>query len=214
MHVWPFFDLRIVSPGVELRLGRDEELMGLALRAQGNILSEANRAFLRPWTSLPEGEFERSFLQFHWAARATVSREDWWLHFLVFPAGQTLPVGTMSIKGVEFARRRSVTTGSWLLREWQGQGIGTAMRRAVLEFAFGDLDAREARSGAHVDNHASIGVSRRLGYRDDGTEIVTGGHDEAHEAIRLRLRREDFVTDGQIKVHGVTPDLLDMLGAR
>jgi RimJ/RimL family protein N-acetyltransferase len=43
------------------------------------------------------------------------------------------------------------------------------MRRAVLYLAFDGLGALRAESDAFADNTSSIGVSRSLGYRDNGT---------------------------------------------
>ena len=61
-------------------------------------------------------------------------------------------------------------TGSWLGRSFQGRGIGTEMRAAVLELAFRGLGAATAESGALEGNAASARVSEKLGYRHDGLE--------------------------------------------
>src|SRR5260221_13370270 len=61
-------------------------------------------------------------------------------------------------------------TGAWLGRRYQGRGIGTQMRAAVLHLAFGGLGAQQAVSAAFEDNPASLRVSRKLGFRDDGIE--------------------------------------------
>ena len=59
-------------------------------------------------------------------------------------------------------------TGSWLARRFHGQGIGTRMRTAMCILAFDHLDFEEITSGAFADNPASLGVSRKVGYRDNG----------------------------------------------
>jgi RimJ/RimL family protein N-acetyltransferase len=66
--------------------------------------------------------------------------------------------------------RVAAGAGSWLGRDHQGQGIGTGMRAAVLWLAFAGLGAEHACSGAFEDNLASVAVSRKLGYRDDGID--------------------------------------------
>jgi RimJ/RimL family protein N-acetyltransferase len=65
------------------------------------------------------------------------------------------------------------------------------MRAAVLGLAFDQLGAERARSEAFTDNPASLGVSRRLGYREDGsrTVVVRG---RARQETRLVLDRADF----------------------
>ena len=60
-----------------------------------------------------------------------------------------------------------VTTGSWLGAAYQGNGLGTEMRAAVLTYAFDARGARVARSGAIQGNPQSLGVSRKLGYALD-----------------------------------------------
>src|SRR5262249_12179694 len=93
--------------------------------------------------------------------------------------------------GRDFAVLREVHTGSWLGEPYQGQGIGTQMRAAVLHLAFDGLGARWAISAAFEDNPASLGVSRKLGYRGDGVEwhSVRGRPALAH---RLRLGRSGW----------------------
>jgi len=97
-----------------------------------------------------------------------------------------------------------VSTGSWLGRHYQGQGIGTQMRAAVLVLAFEGLGARHAVSAAFGDNAASLGVSRKLGYRDDGTEwhVVRG---RPAMVRRLRLTRADWQAARRVpvRVHGL-----------
>jgi RimJ/RimL family protein N-acetyltransferase len=63
----------------------------------------------------------------------------------------------------------------------------TQMRAAVLALAFDGLEAQSAVSAAFEDNPASLGVSRKLGYRDDGIEwhLVCG-----RPALTRRLRLE------------------------
>jgi hypothetical protein len=48
-------------------------------------------------------------------------------------------VGSQGIGGRDFAVLREVHTGSWLGLRYQGQGIGTQMRAAVLHLAFEGL---------------------------------------------------------------------------
>jgi len=53
---------------------------------------------------------------------------------------------------------------SWLLAPFQGRGLGTRSRAAVLELAFSHLRADSAKSWVLDDNHASCSVSITLGY--------------------------------------------------
>ncbi len=82
------------------------------------------------------------------------------------------------------------------------------MRAAVLHLAFEGLGAQHAVSGAFENNAASLGVSRKLGYRDDGIErhIVRG---DPAVARRLRLTRADWQAARSIpvEIHGLPPCL-------
>jgi hypothetical protein len=73
------------------------------------------------------------------------------------------------------------------------------MRAAVLHLAFAGLGARYAVSGAYTDNEASLAVSRKLGYRDDGVEHhAVRGKDATLR--RLRLNAEDWQANRSIEV--------------
>jgi RimJ/RimL family protein N-acetyltransferase len=133
--------------------------------------------FLVPWTDLPPGPRGRSTVQYQWGLWSALTPERWTLSFTVLADGE--PVGLQAVGGTEFAVTREVHTGSWLGRRHQGSGIGTEMRAAVLHLAFTGLGADWAVSSALDGNDASIGVSRKLGYADDGIAV---------QAVRGRRR--------------------------
>ncbi len=119
-----------------------------------------------PWSTVPSPEFERGFVQHHWLQRATWTAEHWSLNLLVEHEGEA--IGSQSIRGERFAVMRTVDTGSWLGHDFQGRGFGKEMRAAVLGFAFDGLGALAATTEALLDNAASNGVSRSLGYEENG----------------------------------------------
>ena len=98
------------------------------------------------------------------ANRDLTRRPGWTLDLAVMVTGQ--PVGLQSLSGFDrWPHHRVVGTTSWLLAPFQGRGIGTRDRAAVLELAFVHLHAESAKSWVLDDNRASIGVSTTLGYR-------------------------------------------------
>ncbi|WP_460810559.1 GNAT family N-acetyltransferase [Microlunatus endophyticus] len=102
----------------------------------------------------------------------------------------------------DFAITRTGETGSWLAKRFHGQGIGTRMRRAMCAFVFDELDATEITSGAFLDNQASLAVSRKVGYRPNGTEHLVRRGDLAG-LQRLVLTPGDFIRgDEMITVTG------------
>ena len=101
---------------------------------------------------------------------------------------------------------REVTTSSWLGRPHQGQGLGTEARTGALALAFDHLGAEAARTEVFPDNHASQGVSRRLGYQPDGISRDARG-DEVLVSDRLRLTRSTWQAGGPrgVEVLGLEP---------
>jgi RimJ/RimL family protein N-acetyltransferase len=100
-------------------------------------------------------------------------------------------VGVQGIGADGFAERRTIGTGSWLGRRFQGRGVGTEMRTAVVELAFRELGAVAVTSSAFEANAASRGVSRKLGYRVVGRDTMSPrGVPMPH--LQLRLERSDW----------------------
>jgi RimJ/RimL family protein N-acetyltransferase len=86
----------------------------------------------------------------------------------------------------QFATFQAVDTGSWLGRGQHGRGLGKEMRGAVLALAFDGLGAEVATTEAFLDNPASAGVSRSLGYVPNGTgSIAPEGVSRPTERFRL-----------------------------
>lgn len=183
---WPFADLVLRTPRLELRPDDDAGLVELAACARAGVHDPAVMPFETPWTDGAHTEgFERGVLQYHWGQRAAMTPDDWRLNFLVRHEGRV--VGTQSLHGERFGVVREVVTGSWLTLAAQGRGFGTEMRAAVLLFAFDHLGARFAGSGAFTDNVASCRVSEGLGYVDDGV----AHHERRGEAATVRRLRVD-----------------------
>jgi RimJ/RimL family protein N-acetyltransferase len=102
--------------------------------------------------------------------------------------------------------RRTVETASWLATAWQGRGVGKAMRLAVLALAFDGLGALAAETEAWHFNAASLGVSRSVGYADNGVTLHTHG-DRVAEMVRMRMTRDAWTA--RHTGHGVTIDGLE-----
>jgi RimJ/RimL family protein N-acetyltransferase len=208
---WPFFDLRITTPRVELRYPDDDIVFALVDVAAGGVHDPATMPFMIPWTDLPPDERAVSSLQFLWRSRANLAPADWSLPFAVFADGELC--GVQDVLATDFARRRTVKTGSWLARRAQGRGIGTEMRRAVLHLAFAGLGAEVAETGAWHDNEASLGVTRKLGYVPNGesTEVRRDTPDRQLHYRMPRAHWEAEVRRDDIELHGVEP-CLPLLG--
>jgi ribosomal-protein-serine acetyltransferase len=62
----------------------------------------------------------------------------------------------------------SAELGYWLRQDTIGQGFMTEAARTVVAWAFARLNAHRVRVAAATDNHPSLAVIRRLGFRFEG----------------------------------------------
>ena len=212
--LWPLFRLRLRTGELELRYPDDADLDALGRLAAGGIHDPAEMPFSFPFTDAAPLEVARSTLQFNWRLRGEWQPSNWHLTLVVVEGGQV--VGTQGMAARGFAVRASVSTGSWLGRAHQGRGIGTAMRQAVLHLAFAGLGAAEARSGAFVDNTASVRVSERVGYEPDGTErAARRGHPATQVRFVMTRARWEACRGGwpPVRIEGLDP-CLALFGAQ
>jgi RimJ/RimL family protein N-acetyltransferase len=126
------------------------------------------------------------------------------VEFAVLRGGE--PLGIQAIDATDFAVTRELASGSWLGRRHHRQGVGTEMRAAVLHLAFAGLGAEWATSVSASDNAASIGVSRKLGYADDGIEVSVA-RGAARVDRRFRLDRATWAAHRSVpvEIEGLEP---------
>ena len=183
-HVWPLFALRIRTERLVLRLPDDHDLAALAGVARARHPRPRRDALQDALVDLPEPRFERNFVQHHWSGRGGWTADDWGLHLVVELDGE--PIGSQSVLAKRYSALRTVRTGSWLGRPFHGLGYGKEMRGGVLGFAFDGLDARVAETEAYLDNGPSNGVSRSLGYEENGIgELAPGGVPRTIQHFRM-----------------------------
>ncbi len=200
MNVEPLYELRLRTPRLELRLGTREELEGLGRLAREGIHPPEEMPFAMAWTDRSGDEgFLDSFVEFHEAALRNWLPEKWSLNLLVFVGRQL--AGSQTIEAEDFVSTRTVTTGSWLGKRFQRQGLGTEMRAAVLELAFRELGAEAAASGAIVGNEASKRVSEKLGYTIAGTSTVSP-RGEPLTQHDLRIERKAWASPIPVEIAG------------
>jgi RimJ/RimL family protein N-acetyltransferase len=210
--VWPLFGLSLRTPRLELRPVRDDDLPGLADAALAGIHDPAVMPFTNPWTDAPKDVLVRGLAQFHWGNRARLGPDDWMLSFTILLDG--VCIGMQDLGAKEFANRKTVVTGSWLSMAHQGVGYGKEMRAAVLMFAFDHLRAEVAETAAVSWNTASTGVSRRLGYVENGVERDTSRPGQLDEIQRFRITPELFVRpEWSLAVDGLDGPTRQQLGA-
>lgn len=202
--LWPVYDVVVRTPRLEVRLPTENELAQLALMADESIfVNTASMSFNLDWPMTPSPAREQNLYKFHMKARADWLPESWHYSAVAFLDG--VPIGNQGMQADRFAQMKSVASGSWIGADYQRQGFGTEMRAAVLELAFGGLGAEEALSEARLDNAASRGVSRRLGYVENGVKRSRFG-DEVAMGVDLRLTKEAWE---EHRMAGLTIEGLD-----
>jgi RimJ/RimL family protein N-acetyltransferase len=196
------YGLRLRTPRLELRLGDRKELEMLAEVARQGIHPPGEMPFAVPWTDASgDPGFVSDVVAHHEQVLAAWTPEEWRLNLLAFHDGA--PVGSQALRAAGFAVERTVDTGSWLGAASQGRGLGTEMRAAVLELAFGRLGARVARSGwLESGGGRSAAVSARLGYREVGTHLEhpRGRPVRHHDLV---LERREWACPVPVEIAGV-----------
>ena len=206
---WPLFDLRVRMPRLEIRLPTDPDLYRLNELVDLGVHEPSAMPFTIPWTDTPPSRRHRESLKFWWSARANWSPESWDFTGAVFVDGA--PVGVQDLMAKNFARLRTVETGSWLGRQHQGQGLGKEMRAAILHLAFEGLGAIRAMSGAFHDNRASLATSKSLGYTENGDRLMLR-RERPDRILDLKLDRATWARRDDIEIEGLEA-CLEMFGA-
>jgi RimJ/RimL family protein N-acetyltransferase len=201
--VWPFFDLRITCGEVLLRGITDEDLDVLAQAMPDDL--ELNPADEQFDTLAPDVDRRRRLVMEVWRHRGTWSPRSWCLDLAAEVGGRV--VGVQALEAERFPELRTVDSYSWLTTEGRGRGLATSMRSGVLALAFDHLGAEVAVSSARTDNAASLAVSRRLGYVDNGvsrTVTPTGPFELQHVLLPVEVWRQSGRT---AEVRGLEPCL-------
>ncbi|KAB7752205.1 MULTISPECIES: GNAT family N-acetyltransferase [Mycobacteriaceae] len=194
---WPLAELEVITPVLRLCHVTDELADQLARLAAQGIHDPATMPFSVPWTDAVSPELERNTVQYFRQTRAEVSTEHWDVPMAVIVGDAAVGVCVVTADG--FPARRTVSTGSWLGRRYQGRGLGREMRTAALQLIFAGFDADLATTRAWHDNAASLGVTRSLPYVQTGSSRQSrrGVFDTMLEFTMTRdqwktLRRDDI----------------------
>ena len=198
---WPLFDLEVRTPRLTLRYLDDTLARGALDVAKQGVHDPAAMPFSIPWTDLPSPQMEQEAMRFYARTRADVRPLAWNLQIAVIVDGSA--IGACDLGSSDFAVLRQFTTGSWLGREFHGNGYGKEMRLAALTLGFDGLGAEFARTALWHDNAPSLGVTRSLGYEQIGhsRQLRRGVPDQQLEFRMPRthwetIRRDDIEMSG------------------
>jgi RimJ/RimL family protein N-acetyltransferase len=199
---WPLFDLQLTSADLVLTPMREADLAEVADLLPGDVELNPSATTYGIDRAVQRGVVVH---QEYWRYYGTWTPQQWRLNFAVRRNGDLL--GLQELEGNDFPVLRTVDTSSWLVADARGTGVGKRMRRAVLAFAFGPLEAQAAVTSAWHDNTASLGVSRSIGYRPNGVSVLArdGGADTL---VHLRMTREQWRDTGaadEVAIDGFEP---------
>jgi len=185
--LWPLYDLRLSTGDIVLRYPTEAELPAFVEVIEAGIHPLDEMPFGIAWTDVPTTRRNIDSYQWWMGSRGRWAAASWVLTMGVWERGR--PVGFQDLRGDDFSVFRTVSTGSWLGREFQGRGIGRSMRQAILAFAFDHLGAEVAETEAFLDNPASNKVSLAVGYEPNGFgRLAPRG--VARETQKFRLTRD------------------------
>ena len=187
--IWPLFDLEVVTPRLSLRYVDDRLATELAMLAAVGVHDPGETPFLHSWTDVEPPEQQRNTLRHHWELKSKTTPAHWSLALAVMVDDQA--IGTTNLDATDFPLLRTVSTGSWLGRAFQGRGFGTELRRATLALAFRGLGAEMAKTAAWHDNGRSLGVTRSLGYQPVGRDFERR-RDRRDEMLSFTMDRTRF----------------------
>lgn len=186
---WPLAGLRITTADLLLRPLREHDLAEVADNLPSDLTLDPS---LSRFPALPDRVTRRTAIyQGYWRSMGTWTTDEWQLPFAVVLGGEI--VGTQALEGTRYETTRTVDSSSQLRAALRGRGLGQQMRRGILTLAFGLLEAERAITSAWHHNHASLGVSRALGYRITGeTEEPSDTRPGLDTMVHLELSRAEW----------------------
>jgi RimJ/RimL family protein N-acetyltransferase len=191
---WPLDGLRLTSADLTLRPMTEADLTVVADLLPDDVgLDPAATRYAAYDDRTNRGVIMH---QAYWWCYGTWRPEAWKLNFVALDGGQI--VGWQQLEGNDFLTLRTVDSASFLVSSARGRGYGKQMRTAVLALAFGPLEAEAAITSAWHDNHASLGVSRALGYQPNGvSRQAREGGGGADVMVHLRMTRDGWLAGGR-----------------
>jgi ribosomal-protein-alanine N-acetyltransferase len=166
MFALPFFrrDLPVLhGKGVMLRTPTAEDYVQWA-RLRGE-----SRTFLEPWEPLwSDDELDRP----GWRRRLGRYREDMAqgvaTAFLIFDRNTRELLGGISIGNIRHGVSESANIGYWMGERHAGKGIMVEAVKLVCGYGFSSLRLHRVEAACIPDNHRSIRVLEKAGFRREG----------------------------------------------
>lgn len=198
---WPLTSLRLRTGRLLLRPMVEADLAPLAACIPDDV--DQNPALPSFPGRVGRAARGTAVYQTYWHSVGTWRPESWNLLFVVLR--DDVPIGVQGLEADNFVERRTVDSSSWLVTEARGRGHGKGMRLAILALAFDALAAEVAETSAWHDNAASLGVSRALGYVDNGVHRHAD-RGRIGDLVHMRLTRDTWRArhaDHDVRIEGL-----------
>lgn len=154
---------RVDGAGVYLR---HPELRDYSAWAE---VRSASRAFLTPWEpTWPETELTRQAFKEKLRRYAEDVQEDRSYPFFVFREGDDALVGGVTLSRIHRGSAQSCTLGYWIGEPFQRRGHTRNAVRALLPFAFADLNLHRVEAACQPDNAPSRALLLGVGFTQEG----------------------------------------------
>jgi ribosomal-protein-alanine N-acetyltransferase len=132
-------------------------------------LREASRAFLMPWEpTWAQDETSRGSYRYKLRRYAEDARDDKAYALFVFREDDEALVGGATLSNIRRGVAQMASLGYWIGEKYQGKGYTTAAVRAIVRYAFEDLDLHRVEAACQPDNAPSRRVLEKAGFTQEG----------------------------------------------
>ena len=160
----------------------------IRLRWEADQTADAEEAKLRHWHEPPQSLAER---EAEFDAAASAEKDPTSLSFIVEAEGR--PIGDINLFHID-QRNRQASVGISLWRpQDRGQGYGSDAMRAVLRWAFDQMNLHRIELSVAPYNDAAVAVYRKLGFVDEGRRREAHFEDGAYvDDVLMGLLAREF----------------------
>lgn len=132
-------------------------------------LRDASRDFLSPWEpTWAQDETSRGSFRYKLRRYAEDARDDKAYALFVFREDDDALVGGVTLSNLRRGVAQMASLGYWAGERFSGRGYTTAAVRAVVRYAFEDLDLHRVEAACQPDNVASRRVLEKAGFTHEG----------------------------------------------
>ncbi|HWA01745.1 MAG TPA: GNAT family protein [Caulobacterales bacterium] len=179
---------RIDGEGVFLRAPEARDY------AEWSELRERSRGFLTPWEpTWALDELSRGSFRYKLRRYAEDARDDRAYAFFVFREEDGALVGGVTLSNVRRGVAQAASLGYWAGEAFAGKGYMTAAVRALLRFAFEELELHRVEAACQPENDASRAVLKKAGFTEEG---------RARAYLRINGHWRDHVLFGRVNENG------------